>query len=1163
MKWTIMQKEAIDLRGHNILVSAAAGSGKTAVLVERIKNLIIEEKVPVDELLVVTFTNAAAGEMREKIVTAITKAIPHVKSEGSSVDEGEFLREQLMSIHKASISTFHAFAMDIIKRYFHLIGIEPNLKICDEAGQSILKGKAMEELLSRKYRERDESLIRFLKSYASGKNDDGVKEMIFRTYEFIQSLPEPFAWLKKQVKQLGNNKDEFVKSEAYKALMAQIGKELSFAVFKMEKAVDILDEMSLFILKEKGMSDLNVLYDIQNAFEESFDKGIFAVRAAEFSRFVATKVEKEDYSIIKDKISVLRSEVKETIKRIESKYAWGLLEEQLNEMAKVQEAAETLYELTSEFYDEYKLEKEAKGLLDFSDIEHYALEILNNPIAAEECKKKYRYIFIDEYQDSNLVQEELIRRICRENNLFMVGDVKQSIYKFRLAEPSIFIDRYESYKNSKLMEYDRKIDLNLNFRSKESIIDIINHVFGQVMNTSTAGMEYDKDAALYRGLEYPSGIESPVSLHIVDSIDDENDIDEEIKEMKKIEVEASVAADIISRHIGVSFYDATNQTIRPMQNKDMVILLRSTAGAGQAYVDALQRAGIPAYLDLGDDFFDTLEISVFLNLLRIIDNKKQDIPLLSVLRSPIFDFSIEELAEIRNARKKGSYENALSFYAEGNDILAKKCKETLERIKTWEEWKGYFPLEELLWKLLTETGYYHYIAAIPGGTLRQSNLRMLVEKAVWYRKSQNRGLFGFINYVEALKKQKVSTPQVKMFSESDDVVRIMTIHKSKGLEFPLVIVGNLSRRFYRDGRRKSVSFHKDLGIALPWIDRDKRYFRSTLLKNIIDAKREEENLAEEIRVLYVAMTRAMDKMILLGSIHDFDEVWAAADLKDPGDGRGNSYMDFLLPSLKSTEDIEIQRYNRSDVARKVFEKREKSRKIQTGLEEGFHIENKTIQKNVDQRLNWQYPYMHTVETKSKFSVTQLAKEGKGLDTHFVKPTLSSPKFIRDASVLNAAEKGTIIHKIMEHIPFTPESKELHAIQRYVNHLVSKEILTGAEAKAINLMKIKEFFESDLGQRAIHSAEISREVSFNLKTVRDGEPVLVQGTIDCYFKEEGKYILLDYKSNHIANKIEAIDDIAEAYAPQLYLYKEALERIRGVKVSEMYIYMFALGKALKL
>jgi ATP-dependent helicase/nuclease subunit A len=1134
MNWTEEQRQAIEIRDKSILVSAAAGSGKTAVLVERIKQIIQNDGVSVDEMLVVTFTNAAASEMREKIVSAIP--------------------EQMNRIHKAHISTFHAFALDVIRRYFHLIDLEPGFKICDEAQKILLQNEAMEQLFRGRFQKRDEDFLLFLRLYAGSKNEEAAKSIIFNLHNFLQSLPDPFAWLEEKIETLAWDEKLFRESVLFREMVADICEELESVKNDCLSVLQAVEEAGLGSLVPKAQADLQMVEGILANIEKDYDRGVNLMKAAVFQRFVASGDDKAGYGDIRDDITYLRNRAKDSIKKLISRYCSKPLKEYISEINKTYPVALILKGLVEEFDSIYRQQKQKKGLLDFSDIEHYALKILYEEAAASEYRNKFRYIFIDEYQDSNLVQEAIIERIRRENNVFMVGDVKQSIYKFRLAEPEIFIDKYERFRKG-ADPSSMKLDLNRNFRSKEPVIQLVNHVFRRIMTRRSAGMDYDKAAALYKGVSYRGPLEYKAELHLVEDrqIEDEN-LDEEIVEMKKAELEARVAASLIKQNIGLPYYDEKTKQQRFLGNRDMVILLRSAAGIAEIYCEALEKEGIPAYMDTGDGYFDTLEISVFLNLLKVIDNRRQDVPLLSVLRSPIFGFSVDELVEIRVEHKTGSYFDAFLYYSQQGEReeLKQRCRESLSFVEKWKRKAKFLPLPDFLWELIRGTGYYSYVGALPGGTQRQGNLRTLVDKGAAYESSLGKGLFGFINYIDAVRKGKIASAPTRLLGENDDVVRVMTVHKSKGLEFPFVLVGGLGKGFNRK-KGEAASFHKQLGVALRQVDRDKCCYRKTLLQNIIEARQSREEMAEEIRILYVALTRPMDKLILLGSVSDAESAVKARNQGPAIPSKARNYLDLLLPALSDYKDILFKAHDRRVISVEKQERPDSERMLGEAIAQGFDVE-KSLYDMVAERLNWTYDYPAALINKSKYTVSELSRRHEKPERRPVGTEAAS----------EGAQRGIVYHAIIEKIPLgTDWNWDIKRIADFAEDLVQREILSAEEIESVDLSKILHFLESPLGKRLLNADRVYREEAFNLLMEKDGEEIIVQGIIDCYFTEGDKHVLIDFKSDYLTDKPENIAALKETYRPQLELYKKALEQIRGIRVDETYLYLFAVDRAVRL
>jgi ATP-dependent helicase/nuclease subunit A len=1197
MNWSKEQEDAIKIRGKNILVSAAAGSGKTAVLVERIKQLIIKDKTEINEMLVVTFSNAAAAELKERIISAIYQEI-----ETNSENE-EFLLKQLNKIGRANISTFHSFALEIIRRYFYLINLEPNFRICDDANRIILQNEAMEELFQKKFQAEDADFSIFLNKYAGSKNETEAKSMIQYTHGFIQSMPYPFEWLKQSVEKLAIDENEFVNGTIYLEIKVNTARSLKRALKSFEKSLDILrnNEIESLVLKLEMEYEYisNIYKSVMSEESIAFDELKKLLANIKFEKLSAKKDEKETYELIKNEVTEYRNKGKKLINAgIIDKYFQRSVAGHVEINNKLYDVANTLYSLVLDFDLLYKEKKTAKGLIDFSDIEHMALDILRDNKVANEYKEKFQHIFIDEYQDSNLVQETLIEKIKKDNNLFMVGDVKQSIYKFRLAEPEIFLKKYKKFKESN-KELDIKIDLNQNFRSKGKIIDSVNYIFRRIMNEESAEIDYDDYAALYKGSAYKGDLDfAPKIVSINTAIDQEDDdLDDEIIEMKKAEIEANAAASVIRGMLGEQYFDDKSDSEKKIEYKDIVILMRSAAGYKDVYSQVLNKENIPNYLDMDDGYFDTIEVGVFINLLRIIDNHMQDIPLISILRSPIFNFSVKELIEIRLKNKGISYHDAFYQFAQSNIInpshlqinLITKCKDVIAKLDKWKYDSIYLSIEELLTVLINETSYYDYLAALPNGFQRQANINALIDKANVFQSFHMKGLFGFINYIDQLKKDKVVTGQVKLLSENDNLVRIMTVHKSKGLEFPAVIVSALGKQFNKDNVSGKINLHKDLGIGLRFVDEKESFFVKSINQTLIENRKEKEAMAEEMRILYVALTRAKDRLVLMGTVKNYANTIEKLQNVDPEDAvELRSFMEWILVAAFGSE-IKYEVFERKSISVNRNEINQSDIDFDKLFKEGFQINKEEsvlkLEKDINQSLSFEYLDKGLSKLQSKFSVSEIKRLKNNIKFECLPETkiinkskecqrdFSKPKFLMGVKTLSSTDKGTIFHKAMEKIDYGIGS-DREKVNLFINNMINDGFFTQEEAESINKDSIVKFFNSNIGKRASDSAEIFREASFilSMKAKDLGLPgfenieekIIIQGSIDCYFKDvDGDYILIDFKTDQIGDKSEiGLNTIVEEYESQLKLYKEAIEKIRKVKVKETYIYLFSIDQELK-
>ena len=953
MRWTPEQAEAITRRGQNLLVAAAAGSGKTAVLVERIKRLILEERCAIDHMLIVTFTNAAAAEMKEKIEKAIrmeidrvAEAIADADAEGSAAvrnhaeakaeaeagvdgaacgQDGNhagkqssarressdasraalqrdlvFLKRQLDLLPNANISTFHAFALEVIRRFFYLIDVEPNFKICDNSRQMILRGQAMDELLEEFFEADDAEFYEFLKSYSGDRNENRFRQMIESTFDTIQSLPEPAEWLREKVEELNpaHGIEAFAESAVMRELWEDTEARLARAKAQLLKTAEFAALHSLEGVRELTLADLGMAEELEAlAAARDFDGMVSRLdgfRLKTLSKKIFAETADFDESAmadVREMVEQNRAPLKSCAKDLKTAYFYDVFQSIAEDVHAGYPSACFFARALLRYGEIYAEKKREKGLLDFNDIEHNAYEILKDAEAAAFYREKFLHIFVDEYQDSNVIQEALIERLQSGRNLFTVGDIKQSIYMFRLAEPEIFRARYHRYDALTAERGEESpslcIDLNRNFRSKAGVLDFINQVFYDAME------DYDARAALYPGDSCAERRSVKPLLYLAQTPwDEDGEADDELKLLRKAEKEALAAVKIIRDHLGRTIYDSKARKERSLEKKDIVILMRGMKNYGDLFYKILTENNLPAYVDDNDGFFDTIEINTFMALLALLDNPKQDIPLLTVLRSEIFDFSVEELTAVRIAQKEGSYYQALVSCAGENpdeacgaagaeamarsgrfadEALREKCAAALRSLRKWSRLAALLPLDELIWELLLETGFYLAMGAMPSGSRRQANLRALVDKALAYQDSQDGSLYGFMEYIDAVKERKVSMGQVKMVGEDDDTIRIMTIHKSKGLEFPMVLLAGYCRKLNYTTIGKGPAVHKTLGLGFPVVHYRESWYRTSITQNVIRAKIRREEAAEEKRVLYVAMTRAKDFLCLLGIEDDPQE----------------------------------------------------------------------------------------------------------------------------------------------------------------------------------------------------------------------------------------------------------------------------------------------------
>lgn len=1137
MKWTQAQRETIETRNKNILVSAAAGSGKTAVLIERIKRLVIEEKTDIDRFLITTFTNAASAEMKERLEKAIRE---EMKKENA---DRPFLKKQLSLMPRANISTFHTFALEVMRRYFYLTDLEPGFKIGDDTEVSIMKGESADELFENRFHEDYYDFKEFLKKYSSDRNENRLKANLIALYNEMRSIPYYISWAESSAELLKADSPsealgliEFISREA--------AGELENAAKLYRSAAEVLEAAGIEGLYEKAMQDHDMIADFMESMAEGEPSELMErcrafLSGIKFNQMRASKDQKEDYESVKEHVAALRKKGRKIIDDLKKKYFQCTQEEYDLELRERYEDTVYMIGLIKELEKIFKAKKSDRNIVDFDDVMHYAIEILKDDMAASEYRDRFRYIFIDEFQDSNMLQEAIIGRIAGEDNLFMVGDVKQSIYKFRLAEPEIFKSKYalyalESEKNS------IKIDLNNNFRSKRSVTKTVNTVFSEIMDG------YDDNARLVCTIDekYP-GIDT--QLHIV-TADTEDD-----GAFHDARPEERMILRLIRENLGREIYDVKRGVVRKVEYRDIVVLSRSRASIG-ALERFLNNEGIPAYGENTGGYFESVEIQVFVNLLKIIDNTRQDIPLISVMRCPIFEFDVKELAAIRIAHREGSFYSAVKNYAEnGSDevIRARVC-DMLERITFWKELKNTVPLEELIRILLYETGYFDYCSGLPVGGQRISNLRLLVEKAGQFEQSNHSGLYGFVSYIEAMKRSNISIGEAKTLGENENVVRVMTVHKSKGLEFPIVILSGTGRMIKPKGIGSAAAMHKEFAIGMPHVNREEKWHRKTLLQRVIETAKAKEEFEEEIRILYVAMTRAMDMLILTGTVKDEEKL---EDII----GKGRSFLEMVYGPMKEAGEY-IKVYDEPDEESSAAQRSASLLHMAEIFERGRSHRDEEKIRAIDERLSFKYPFEGLSAVRSKYSVTELnraEKEQKQEEPEAVE--LMRPVFSREEERPELSRIGTLMHLVMEKADFR---EALVRGETYIREVIGKlredELISEDESRYIRPGNIMGFFDDEIGRRAASSEVLNKEREFISSRMVNGAEVIVQGIIDCYFEEEDGLVLIDYKNSYIGTD-ENERTVIDRYSGQINIYVEALEAACGKRVKEAYLYLFRSKK----
>ncbi|MGL4849508.1 MAG: helicase-exonuclease AddAB subunit AddA [Clostridium sp.] len=1219
-KWTNEQLDAIKTRKVNLLVAAAAGSGKTAVLVERIIRIVTDEENPVDvdRLLVVTFTKAAAAEMRERIASAITKRL-------EERPDSKNLQKQLTLLSRANITTMHSFCLDVIKNNFHTIDLDPSFRISDETEGTLLKNEIIEELFEDLYDEGSEEFLNLVEVFSNSKNDDALKDVVKELYRFSMSGPNPRKWLYEKAEEF-SFKDGFDGTEWINIIKREIQTETEGFINLYGKAIRILEEEEGFeAYLPIFLQDLDNLVNLRESLSGSLENISRNLLGFKFDKLKAVRGVDAG---VKEFVQKIRKDCKKKIDGMIKNPSFSDIEGSLDIVKKCYPFMKELSRVTIEFADRFSERKKEKNMLDFNDLEHLCLKILEQggepTQVALNFKEFFDEVLVDEYQDSNRVQEAIIDLVSRKNsdnpNVFMVGDVKQSIYRFRQAKPELFLEKYNTY-SKKEGGKDRVIQLYKNFRSREEVIEGVNFIFKKLMSETVGELEYTEKEGLNLGASFAEPEEDMivggcVEVNILDKSKKE-DIEEangeEEEDIESINLEARIASkrikELVSEDSKFRVWDKDLNEgkggYRKVKYKDIVILLRATKNWSDTFIDEFGAEGIPAYADTGSGYFESIEVRTIMSLLKIIDNPMQDVPVIAVLRSPIFGFKAEDLTDIRIVDKeKYFYENILNIAndeKEASEELKERCKLFIQRLNMWREKVIYTPIDEFIWYLYMDTAYYGYVGAMPNGTLRQANLKILFQRAKIYEETSFKGLFNFINFINKLRKSSGDMESAKILGENEDVVRIMSIHKSKGLEFPVVFLAGAGKNFNLMDMNKTMLYHDVLGYGPSYVDLEKRLKYSTLPKEAIKKKFKLETLSEEMRILYVAFTRAKEKLIVIGSVNDINKKakeWSNAAAMESGIilasevAKGKSYIDWICMALCQHEDgkeiIELgngdngvidEELSTWDV--KVWSKNDfivdkKNEDVDKKEEKKLFInsDNIVVDKEIERRLGFKYEYDQLTTMKSNFSVSDLKKKNyeeleedyKG-NSLFKEELIIKPRFLQEEKGLSGAERGTAIHFVMQKIDYE-RINTIEEIKVQLKEMLEGELITKEEFEVVNPFKIKSFFNSNIGKRAMKAYRggnlFRREFPFfteiDVDCIKEelhgkdyDEKVRLQGVIDLFFEEDGEIILVDYKTDFIQDDAEK--EMFDKYNIQLEYYKEALEKITEKRVREKVLFLF--------
>ena len=1238
MSWSLQQEQAIYSRSQNLLVAAAAGSGKTAVLVERIIQQLLtgDNRIDITQLLVVTFTKAAAAEMRHRIGQALTKAL----EEGGN---RRHIERQLVLLNSAAISTLHSFCQSVVRQYFYRLELDPAFRLAGDAEIALIKGDTLEDLFSSLYETGDERFYRLLEYYGGERDNDELIDLVLKLHSFACSHPWPEVWLSGLAQPFAAAGDEDIESCEWARLI------LNKLVFELEQLLTVYDSMTAQVVKPGQpqaylpvlSEERQMLADALAAARQGWRQLSNALSDVKFERMPSVK-KTEASEETKKFYSQGRQQAKDFVKMAADIYFSRPPSELLADMTAMTPVISDLASLTLAFHAAFQQAKSAKNVLDFNDLEHFCLKILLDPSstpeqikpspAALELRERFAEVMVDEYQDTNGVQETILRLVARDNNRFMVGDVKQSIYRFRLAEPSLFMEKYATYPAEATTEVSRRIDLSHNFRSEAGILHAVNFLFTQLMTRGAAELDYGEKERLNPGLDYPrhdQAVTGPVEVLLIDrdgggesgqqetadgEQGDGGQTDESAAEMTdgadaaelgRFEQEAWLIAKRMTELKADNrlVYDKNNGW-RSLEWRDMVVLLRAPSGKAAILLDTLRNFGIPAYAEEDSGYFQATEVRVLLALLSVIDNPRQDIPLASVLRSPLTGLTATQLAMIR-IEQPGDLWQALTVYGtQGADNgLRQAVNSFLTSLEKWRNYARRRGVAELITQLYRDTGYYEYVGAMPGGTVRQANLRALYDRARQYETTNFRGLFRFLRFLERLTGDGGDMAVAKALGEGENVVRIMSIHKSKGLEFPVVFVADLGKQFNLRDTTNPILLHKERGIGPYCYQPERRFSFPTLAWHGISHLLTMESKAEELRVLYVAFTRAREKLILVGSaskLADQCARWSRqvgreeTALPDSLIATARTGLDWLIPAImRHTDGAELRKYSACDDELPVTPLTEFPCRWDVGivtpaelgaaqsavtdshpwLELVSRLEPvpavDTPQWLAD-ALAWQYPHMKTVTKPAKLSVSEIKRRFAEEDEDASQPVWkrpagsARPRFLQAGkSGLTASERGTVMHTVMQQLDFSGNTS-LDGIKEQVNRLVTREILRPDEAGAVDVKAIAAFASSPLGQRLRQADWVKKEMAFSLLLPAErfypdlagaGETVFIQGIIDCLFADEDGIVLVDYKTDRVADAHELV----HRYRVQMELYAEAAEKALGQPVAASYLYAFHTGQ----
>lgn len=1174
-QWTPEQRHCIDARGGTVLVSAAAGSGKTTVLVERVIRRITDEQHPVDadRLLVVTFTKAAAAEMKQRLGKALAEqmaAHPHDRR----------LQRQQMLLPRAHISTVHSFCSALLRENFHLLDISPQFKVAEDADVRTMQQEALAEVMEAAYEARDPAFLALAELLSGGRDDRKLTEAVLRLYTFIQSHPFPNDWLQAQEALYATNAP--IANTAWgQTVRRYVSGTLHHGVAMLRKAWSMATSEEQMAAAYAGplLADCQQLEILADNFdtEDNWDDAIDMLEQFTFNRLGSLRQYPDE--LFKKRVTGLRDEVKKQLAALPALFC-GSEAECREDIAVLRQPVTALCALVRQFSDTYEQKKAAKHWVDFNDLEHLTLRLLldrqengtvrRTPLA-QELAQQFEEVLVDEYQDTNAAQDALFRAISRdEQNLFMVGDVKQSIYGFRQAMPDIFLARQKAYADYDGENFPATITLGHNFRSRDTVTDSVNFVFSQLMSEQLGGLTYDEHHALIPAASYPESPAFDTAFYVIDDARRE-DLD------SKDAAEARLIAARIREWMGTMTITDHGET-RPARYGDFCILLRSKSTHAAVYADELGRCGIPAWTASSGGFFATPEIGTALSLLRLVDNPMRDVPLLAVMMSPVGGFLPDDLASIRTGRTKAPLYVALREYARRqDDPLAVRCDAFLQQMEGYRCLAASVPADQLIHRLFTETGLEGCFSVRPHGEQRVANLRLLHEYARRFEQGRFRGLSAFVRYLDRLEEQQMDLAPASTLSEHADVVRIISIHHSKGLEFPVVFLAGLGHQFNTESTKGDLLMQASQGIGLMRRDPDTRKQFNTLPRQAVALSIRQAERAEELRVLYVAMTRAKEKLCLVMTARDPQAALTkhAATLDNEPTLPAHTLLSagsmgdwLMMAALRHPSGGFFRKLAGEEAlsplpAATTWQMEIVPSPAPAQAEESSSSvpADPALVEEIDRRIGYQYPFAALTEVPSKLAASALSHRALAVD-HIAE---QRPAFW-EKQPLSAAERGTAMHAFMEHADFGRARTDL---RQEADRLLNAGVLNADQRAALRLPLLGRFFDSELCARMLRSPRWLREQHFTVDmplsffgydTPPDStdERIVVQGIADSVFEEDGQLVIVDYKTD----RVQTDDELVQRYREQLRIYKQALEQTLSCPVGECWLYSFALGRAVR-